>query len=307
LKIGILGWDHGIMGADGPFGEYDPDGPALVRHGRLRGHEMTLCTLEEISYVPDETGIDVMFGAEQARSFDAIISRAKLYGDDWRDRVERLTMLSKVPGVAMFDPVEVWTTGYSKFLMAQRLAAAGLPVPPCRSATTPEQVRAAVRQWGDVIVKPSYGRRSVDVERITDCEAEADMVAGLLRTHGTLLCQPFYPTWHGEYRLQVAGELVPSCMYKLPGLGEWHLNAPGASYERCDPPPELAELGLRAARTLGITLGALDVLPVDGGYVILEVNPIPAFLGFLGEDVHRATFDGVYDWVEKHAEEQSRH
>lgn len=302
MKVGILGWDHGVMGPDGPRGEYDPDGPALVEHGRRRGHDTTLFTLEEVSYVPGRQGMDVLLAGQPATSFDAIISRAKLYGDDWRDRVERLTMVSGVPGIRMFDPVDVWTTTYSKFLMLQRLARAGVPVAPCRSATTLGEVEAAFDEWQDVIIKPSYGYRSKGVERITDLTAQKAQIEDLLAGWGTMLCIPFYPTQYGEYRITVAGETVPLCLLKLPPLGQWrHRVSEGASYERIEPPSELRDIALRAARAMGITLASLDVLPTETGYVVLEINCIPGFLHMYGAETHRAILDGAYEWVERHS------
>jgi ribosomal protein S6--L-glutamate ligase len=311
VKIGILGWDHGVMGAVGPFGEYDPEGPVLIEYGRRRGHEMSLFTLEEVTYVPGERGMDVLLGGENGGSFDAIISRAKLYGDDWqdggsewRDRVERLAMVSAIPGLHVFDPVDVWTTAYSKSLMLQKLAKAGLPVPPCRSATTLAEVATALELWDDIIVKPSYGGRSKGVERITDISAQQAVIEELLAGYGTMLCMPFYPTRYGEYRVHVAGDVVAGCALKLPGPGEWKMRgSTGSSFEPIDPSDELRDLALRATRTIGLTLSGLDILPTETGYVILEVNCTPGFLNSLGDEIHRITMDAIYDWVEKRVAE----
>ena len=70
----------------------DPDAPCLVEAGRERGHEMALFTLEEVAYTPGAKGglnLVVGGGANDAESFDAIISRAKLYGDDWQRTNQR--------------------------------------------------------------------------------------------------------------------------------------------------------------------------------------------------------------------------
>jgi ribosomal protein S6--L-glutamate ligase len=301
VKIGVLGWDHGEM---------DPDGPALLSYGRERGHEMSLCTLEEVRYAPGRTGPTVLLGAEDAASFDAVICRANLYGGDWsnqlhaagqwRDRVERLTMASRILGSRMFDPAEVWLTGYSKFLMAQRLAEGGFPVPPFCSVSTVEDVDAALADWGDVIVKPSYGLRGIDVERVTDLSAQRAVVDDLLARYGTLICQPFYPTQFGEYRITVTGELTPINMLKLPPAGTWRCKTQqGASFERVDMPEELVDLSIRATRHMGMTLSGLDILPTPDGYVILEVNPVPGGLSIFGAASHRQALGGVFDWVEK--------
>ncbi|HEY3608109.1 MAG TPA: hypothetical protein VGL06_11445, partial [Pseudonocardiaceae bacterium] len=118
------------------------------------------------------------------------------------------------------------------------------------------------------------------------------------------LCMPYYPTKYGEYRVIVAGELVPGCTLKLPAVGDWRPeSARGASFERVDPPPELVDLALRATRTIGLTLAGLDVVPTATGYVILEVNSNNGGLNALGEEIHRATMDAIYDWVEKRVTE----
>jgi glutathione synthase/RimK-type ligase-like ATP-grasp enzyme len=292
MKIGILGFD---------YGEVDPDGLVIAGKGRERGHETAFFTMEEITYQARRGGgCDLLFGGQPAQSFDAVISRAKLYGDDWRDRVEKLTLVSAVPGLPVFDPAEVWVTGHSKFLMAQRLAAAGLPVPPIRSATSLSDVAAACAEWGEVILKPSFGYGGTDVERIRDPEAEAGVAAGLLARYGILVCQPCWPTRYGEYRLNIGGHRACVAMLKLPPVGSWKCKSrEGATYERIDPPADLAELALRAAAVLGITLAGVDVLPTPEGWVILEVNPIPGALDMLGEAARGEQLAGVYDWVEE--------
>ncbi len=294
MKIGVLAWD---------YGEMDPDGPCLVEHGQRRGHQMSLFTLEEVTYLPGERGMDVQLGGQPAESFDAVICRAKLYGD-WRDRVERLSMVSDALGPRLFDPAEVWVTGYSKFLMLQKLAKAGFPVPPLRSATTMEEVGVACDEWGDVIVKPSYGYRGIDVERVTDLARQESTVQELLAEHNTLVCQPFYPTCYGEYRITVAGEATPINMLKLPAAGSWRCKTlEGASFERLDAPDDLVDLSVRATRLMGMTLSGLDVLPDGDGYRILEVNPVPGFLKIFGPERHQETLAGVFDWVEKRTAE----
>lgn len=300
MKIGVLGWDRGAE---------DPDSPGLADVGRELGHDTSLFTLDEVTCTAPGGGVEVLLGGEPATAFDAVICRANLYGDwhtrpftGWEERLERLAMVSRVPGLRMFDPADVWFTGYSKFLTAQRLAAAGLPVPPTRSAATVADVAAAWQQWGDTVVKPSFGLRAIDVERVTDPAAQEAMVADLLTRYGTLVCTPYFPTQYGEYRITVAGTAAPINMLKLPGAGSWRVKTlEGASFERLDAPEELLDLAFRAARAMGMTLAGLDILPTADGYVILEVNPVAGFLGIFGEGPRREALTAVYDWVVEHS------
>ena len=300
MKVGILTWDKT---------GYDPDEPAMAEAGRNRGHAISMFALEDVSYVPRATGgFDVFVDGEPAQSFDAVISRADLYGDytygGWQDRVERLTLLSSVPGVRVFDPADAWVRGYSKLLGTQRLADAGLPVPPTRSATTMADVAHACRDWGTIIVKPSFEMRGRGVERITDLAAQdqADLVGDLLGRYKTLACMPYYPTEYGEYRMTVAGDKSCVTMLKIPPADTWRVKTrQGATYERVDAPAELEEMAFRAVRLMGLTLSSVDALPVAGGYMILEVNSVPGSISLLGRAACQETMNGVYDWVERHA------
>ncbi|GAA2194937.1 ATP-grasp domain-containing protein [Micromonospora lupini] len=290
MRIGVLAWDHG---------EEDDDSPVIAELGRERGHDTSLFTVEEIDVAAAPGGgPEVMFNGELGRSFDAVISRAQLHGD-WRDRVERLMLASNIPGVTMFDPIEVWQAAYSKFRMMQVLADAGLPVPPTRACRTPADVEAASREWGTVVVKPSYGRAGIDVERITNVADDLPLIETLLARYGVLVCQPYYPTQYGEYRLTVSGDTMPMNMVKYPAVGQWKTRTLlGASFERVDIPPELADISIRATRAMGITLSGLDILPTEDGYVILECNAIPGNLNILGKESQRLAFEAMYEWVE---------
>ncbi|MFR9676041.1 ATP-grasp domain-containing protein [Streptomyces sp. TR06-5] len=291
MKIGVLGWDYSGI---------DPDGHSLVEHGRRRGHETSFATLDEVTYVPGPDGVEVLLAGEPVRSFDAFINRSRCFGADSQERMERLRMIGSTPGVRLFAPADAWQTASSKFLTAQRLARAGLPTPPVRSISSLPEVEAACAEWGDVILKPSDGYGGADVERIADFGAEKDIAEELLARTSNLLCQPFYPTKGGEFRITVAGDTAPINILKLPPPGSWRCKTlEGASFERYDAPEELLDISLRATRALGLTLAGLDILPHEGGYLILEVNEVPGFLSILGPAQHRQVLDGVYDWVER--------
>jgi ribosomal protein S6--L-glutamate ligase len=299
MKVGILTWDKA---------GYDPDEPALAETGRSRGHAISMFAIEDISYVPRARGgFDVFLAGEPAQSFDAIISRADLNGDyspgAWQDRVERLTLLGSVPGVRVFDPADARVRA-SKLLGTQRLAEAGIPVPPTQSATTLADVAHACREWGTIVVKPSFEMRGRGVEQITDVAApdQADLIRDLLGRYKTLACMPYYPTKYGEYRMAIAGDTSCVTMLKIPPVGKWRVKSrQGATYERIDAPAELEEMAFRAVRLMGLTLSSVDALPVDGGYVILEVNSVPGSLSMAGKAARQETMNGVYDWVERHA------
>jgi ribosomal protein S6--L-glutamate ligase len=295
MKVGILGWDHG---------ERDPDTPGLAEAGRRRGHETSVFTLEEISHVPARNGYELMLGPEPAASFDAVISRADLSVGRWQDRVERLALVSSVPGLAMFDPAEVWVASQSKFRTIQRLAEQDVPTPPTRGCTSLEDVAAALAEWGRTVVKQSSGYGGTGVELVTDLDADKAMLEDLFGRYGTLLAQPYMETAQGEYRIVVADGRPGYQLLKVPAPGQFKCNLNfGATIDAVDAPPEVLDLAVRACLAMGLTLGGADILPTPDGPVVLEVNEVPGKLGFVGEETRQQIFDSVYGAVERRTPE----
>lgn len=295
MKVGVLGWDHGAI---------DPDTPGLAEAGRRRGHDVSVFTLEEIGFEPAANGYVLMFGPEPASAFEAVISRADLHGGRWQERVERLTLVSETPGLAMFDSADVWVANQSKFRTIARLASQGLPTPPTRGCTSVADVAKALGEWGTTVVKPSFGFGGTDVELVRDLEADQAMVEDLLARWGTLLAQPFLPTENGEYRITVADGRALLNYLKIPAPGSFKGNvAQGATIVLGEPPKEVVDVALAACRAMGVTLGGVDVLPTADGPVILEVNSVPGKLALLGEEVRQELFDAVYESVERRTPE----
>jgi ribosomal protein S6--L-glutamate ligase len=295
VRIGILGWDHG---------EIDLLVPALVSVGPERGHDTSLFTLDEVGYAARPGGLEVMFGETPGREFDAVISRANLHDGDWRERVERLALVSGVPGVRIFDPVQVWIDTQSKFRTTQLLCEAGVPVLPTRCVTSRDEVAEAVAEWDDVIIKPSFGYRSRDCERITDVSAQAELIDDVIARNGIMLAQPFVSTANGEFRITVVGDdtsVLNATKTAKPGGWETRRVLGGSAQNLPDPPQELRDLAVRAARATGNTVAGVDILPTaDGGYVVLEVNSVPAgFELFDGEAGITTAARAFYDAVEK--------
>ena len=96
-------------------------------------------------------------------------------------------------------------------------------------------------------------------------------------------------------------------MLKLPAAGSWRCKTlEGASFEYFEAPPNSRSWQSRAARAMGITLAGLDILPTEDGYIILEVNPIPACLNIFGRERHQQTLQTASStgWRSTPAEQQ---
>ncbi|MFE0023938.1 RimK family alpha-L-glutamate ligase [Amycolatopsis sp. NPDC059021] len=267
MRIGIVAWD-----------EEDPDSPELASTGRDLGHDMAVFFLEDVSCRDAGGVLETTINGEPAAGFDLIISRAQIRYEHAQTDHERYALLSQVPGLTVLDPADVYLNAESKFLGLQRLGAAGLPVAPTRCCASAAEIGSALADWGEVVIKPTFGLGGTDVERVRHLDEDRALVDGLLAKYGRLVCQPYYPHPEGDMRVTIVGDEAPLIMNRVPHASSWKANAKqGATANMVTPPPELVEISRRAARVMGVTMAGLDFLPTPDGYRIIEFNNCPGW------------------------------
>ena len=280
MRLGIVGWD----------GE-EYESLHLLDTGRALGHDTTLFTLDDVSWGAIRSAHGVLVGDRPAVDFDVIVSRAQLRRPCWQSDLERLTLLSNLPGTPILDRASEFVAAESKFVQIQRLGGAGIPVLPTVSCGSLESVGRALRTWGDSVLKPSFGWEGNDVERIRDGSNYAEVAHRLLRRYGTVVAQPYVPHPQGDMRLTVVdGEVVLS-LRRVPQGEGWKANlAQGARAEPLTPPAELVELAVRAARVMGITIAGVDIMRCVDRHVVVEINNGPGWHPLTKEEEASAAY-----------------
>lgn len=183
---------------------------------------------------------------------------------------------------------------HDKLQTARLLASAALPHPRTWHVTTPRQVEDLELP---LVLKPRFGSWGADVFR---CET-ADSLArtlGLLQSrpwfvrHGAL-AQELIPTHGFDLRLVVAGGQVVGATERVARRGEWRTNVSlGGTRRTAHPTSEAKALAIAAAGIIGAGLVGIDLLPVENGHVVLELNGAVEFdraYDLDGVDVFRAT------------------
>ena len=95
--------------------------------------------------------------------------------------------------------------------------------------------------------------------------------------HGALLQELIAPRGY-DLRVVVAGGAVVGAVERVAAAGEWRTNISlGGSRRPCAPSAQASALAEAAAAALGADLVGVDLLPVDGGYVIVELNAAVEF------------------------------
>ncbi len=169
-----------------------------------------------------------------------------------------------------------------KYTSLRLLASSGVPVPRTLVTEDPYEALHAIERWGRAVIKPIVGTMGLGSFMVDDVD-EAYRVLELIAT----LRQPIYVQEYVEkkgnrdIRAFVVGDRVVAAAYRVAPSGAWKTNvARGARTEPAPVTPELEELAVRAARSVGLCYAGVDVAEtVDGRYVVFEVNAAPLWRG----------------------------
>jgi RimK family alpha-L-glutamate ligase len=177
-------------------------------------------------------------------------------------------------GIAVVNSSQALLVTHDKLATARRLAAAGVPHPPTsvvRAAAGPLPVQPPV------VVKPRFGSWGADVHR---CETVAAVRATLarlssrpwFRRHGAVL-QQLVPPLGYDLRVLVAAGRVVGAIRRRAAAGEWRTNySLGGTLEPVVPPDDARAIAVAAAAAVDGDFVGVDLLPVEGGWIVLELN-----------------------------------
>jgi [lysine-biosynthesis-protein LysW]--L-2-aminoadipate ligase len=177
-------------------------------------------------------------------------------------------------GVTVLNGAQPLLRAHDKLATARTLARAGLPHPQTR-LVLPGLPFPAVRP--PVVVKPRFGSWGRDVVLCPDEGALATALSALcerpwFEVHGAIV-QDLVPPIGFDVRLVVAGGEVVGAVERRAAPGEWRTNiALGGTRSPYVPDPGMIELARAAALASELDLVGVDLLPWNGGWVVLELN-----------------------------------
>jgi [lysine-biosynthesis-protein LysW]---L-2-aminoadipate ligase len=200
-------------------------------------------------------------------------------------------LLLERAGVVVLNPATALLRTHDKLVTARRLADVGIPHP----RTVHIRPGAEPPRFGEpVVLKPRFGSWGQDVF-LCRTKAELDRTLAEVRDrpwyrrHGALL-EELLPLRGRDVRVIVAGGVVVGAVVRVAAPGEWRTNISlGGSRHPSVPPKQAASMALAAAAAVGADLVGVDLLPVDDGYVVLELNGAVEFdLGYSlpGADIY---------------------
>jgi RimK family alpha-L-glutamate ligase len=193
----------------------------------------------------------------------------------------RMDVLGRVAarGTPVINAPAALEAAIDKYLSLARLAAAGLPVPRTVVAQVPADVMRGWEDLGrDCVVKPLFGSRGRDLERLRDPAEVTGWLAAREGRREVAYLQEYvaHPGW--DARILIVGERWFAMRRHAPA-GDWRTNVSrGGRPEAFTPPAAWVDLARRAAATLAAEVAGVDLAEAaDGRIVILEVNAVPGW------------------------------
>lgn len=193
--------------------------------------------------------------------------------DGIEDGLDELAGLAR-RGVRVLNPPSSLIAMHDKLRTARHLAATRVPHP--KTVHLP-RADAPLGLRPPLVLKPRFGSWGEDVFR---CQNDLELARVLdevgdrrwFRRHGAVL-QELVPSAGRDVRVLVADGRVVGAIQRVAPRGEWRTNvARGATRLPVKPSTEMSRLAVAAVEAVGADFAGVDLLPVPGGHVVIELN-----------------------------------
>jgi RimK family alpha-L-glutamate ligase len=201
-------------------------------------------------------------------------------------------------GVPVVNSPRAIERAVDKFYTSALLQEAGLPTVETVVCERAADAMAAVREFGDAVIKPIFGSMGHGIARVSDPDVAFRVAKTLETTRAVFYVQRAVDHGGRDYRLFVLGGRVLAAIERRAADGDWRSNvARGATAVPFDAPVEWQQLAVRAAAAIEAEYAGVDLLQArDGRVYVLEVNGIPGWEGLqraTGVDVAGAIVEHV--------------
>ena len=199
-------------------------------------------------------------------------------------------------GVRVINSPRAIERTVDKFYTSALLRDAGLPTPETVVCEDFATAMAAIREMGEVVVKPIFGSMGHGLVRIADADVGFRVLRPLEQMGAVFYVQRAIDHGGRDIRAFVAGARVIGAIERRAVDGDWRTNVSrGGSAQAIDLCDSYRQFALDATAAVGADYAGVDLLPArDGRAYVLEVNGIPGWQGLqeaTGVDVAGAIVD----------------
>ena len=171
----------------------------------------------------------------------------------------------------------------NKMLTSLALVKNGVPTPRTSVAASYD---TAMKQFsskfgGRAVLKPVTGSWGRMVALLNDRTAAAAVMEDreyMYPLYSIFYLQEFVKRPPRDIRTFVVGDRVIGGIYRYQSDDDWRTNtAIGGRAEKCPITPELEDISIKAARSVGKGVFGVDIMETENGYVVHEVNSTTEF------------------------------
>ncbi len=219
-------------------------------------------------------------GERRFPAVDLVLDRSLVHS-----RAEFTLRLLKSWGIPTVNSYDTTVTCDNKFLTSLAFIEADVPTPRTMIAYTPESAIAACEQLGyPVVLKPNTGSWGRLLAKVNDRDAAEAVLShkGQLGSfhHSIFYIQEYVDKPGRDIRCFVVGDRAIAASYR--SSEHWITNtARGGASTHCPITPEIEELALRAARSVGGEIMGVDLVETSRGLMVIEINVGAEFHGLM--------------------------
>lgn len=256
----------------------------LLRALAERGHSGTVVPYEALVARIGPRRTRPTLAAESRQLLDARAVLARIIPNGSLEqiiyRVDALHWLED-RGVTVMNSPRAIERCVDKFYTSALLREAGLDTPETVVCERVDDAMHAVREMGDVIIKPLFGSMGHGMARVTDPEVAFRVFRALELTRAVFYVQRVVDHAGGDVRAFVVGDSVVAAIERRARDGGWRTNVSlGGEARAIDLPDAWTSIALTAAHAVGADYAGIDLLPArDGTVYVLEANGIPGWSG----------------------------
>lgn len=182
-------------------------------------------------------------------------------------------------GIPVINSPEAIARAANKHVSSFLFQRNGIPTPRTLVTNNMREAIEALFSFTCAVVKPVFGYKGIDVERVEDNGKGRQRLKALLEKNSLLYMQEFIPNPGRDIRVFVVNNEVVGSIYRVAPAGGWINNlSQGGSAMACVLTNEQERLGLKATEVIGTVYAGVDIIEGDNDYVI-EINGTPSGKG----------------------------
>ena len=234
----------------------------------------------------------IFYGGDPLDEYDCIYCRGSFrYADLLRSISHALRGKVYMPIIP-----SAFTIGHDKLLTHLKLGDAKIPMPTTYLSSSADAAKKLLQKVSyPIIMKFPHGTHGKGVMFADSYESSSSMLDALAVLNQPFLIQEYVETGGVDTRAIVVGNKVVASMRRKAIQGEKRANIhAGGKGEAVELDLNTKKIAIQAAQSVGMEIGAIDILESSRGPVVIEVNLSPGMQG-----ITKATKIDVADEIAK--------